>query len=75
MKTLAKVTADDCVRAAQAIRTACSAQQIAERLGTSPRAVATAIRSAVKDGRVSIRFPKGLNMALYRFVRVKAKPQ
>lgn len=39
-------------------------------------AVATALRKPLKDGRVKIRYTKGLGFgAEYRFVRLKAKVQ
>lgn len=53
---------------------AMDARTIAELLGgTDSRAVATAARKPVADGRIKIRYPRGLNRALYRFVRMTAK--
>jgi hypothetical protein len=69
-----KITTDDAVRALKSIRTAQKASTIALLLGVTSRAVATALRPAVDDGRVTIRWPKRIGgIALYRFVRLKAK--
>lgn len=66
----ARVTCDDAVKALKAINTSVGAKAIAAHLGTSSRAVATALRQATEDGRVSMRFKGGL--ALYRFKRMRA---
>lgn len=63
-----RVTCEEAVRALKRIKTTADARQIAAALAASPRAVATALRQATNDGRVSIRFKKGL--ALYRFKRL-----
>lgn len=71
-----KITADTVVRAARALRTAHPAKAIAAKLGTyDSRAVATAARKPVADGRLSIWYPKGSAVALYRFVRLTPKPK
>lgn len=67
-----KLTTADAVRALQKLRLSSSAAIVAAHLGTTSRAVATALRSAVADGRVRRRFTKGI--AWYRFVRLTAKP-
>ena len=64
-----KITTEDAVIALKARKTAHPAKSIAEDLGSTSRGVATALRHAVADGRVSWRFKKGI--ALYRFVRLK----
>ena len=66
-----KITTDDAVRALKARKTAHPAMAIAQDLGSTSRGVATALRQAVKDGRVSWRFIKGV--AFYRFVRLTPK--
>lgn len=66
-----RITADDCVRALKARKTAHPASAVAKDLGSTSRAVATALRGPVKDGRVSWNFKKGI--ALYRFVRLNPK--
>jgi hypothetical protein len=64
-----RITTDDAVRALKARKTAHPASAIAQDLGSTSRGVATALRHAVRDGRVSWRFKKGI--ALYRFVRLR----
>lgn len=66
-----RVTTEDAVRAAKARKTAHPAKALAGDLGSTSRAVATAMRAAVDDGRVSIRYKGGI--ALYRFVRLSKK--
>jgi hypothetical protein len=75
----AKITCDDAVRALKRIGRSSTASLIACELKTSSRAVATALREAVNDGRVSIRYGAArsytgakLQVALYRFKRLKA---
>lgn len=68
-----RITTEDAVRALKARRTAHPASSIAGDLGVTSRAVATALRAAVKDGRVSWRFKRGI--ALYRFVRLAKQPR
>lgn len=63
-----KITCDQAVRALKEIRTSTSAKTVAILLGTSSRAVATALRQAVNDGRVTMRFIDGL--VFYMFVRL-----
>jgi hypothetical protein len=69
-----RVTADAVVRACKALGTAHPAKAIAAKLGTDARAVATAARRPVADGRLRIWYPKGSAVALYRFVRLSPKP-
>lgn len=66
MKT---ITTGDAVLALKARRTAHPASALALDLGVTSRAVATALRGAVSDGRVTMQFKKGL--ALHRFRRLK----
>ena len=63
-----KITADDAVRALKKHGLTARAKIVAELLETDSRAVATALRLPVKDGRVSMKFKKGI--ALYRFKRL-----
>jgi hypothetical protein len=69
-----KIKAEDAVLALKKISTSQSAKFVAERLGTDSRAVATALRGPVADGRVGITYRYGGGIALYRFKRLKAKP-
>lgn len=66
-----RITTHDAVRAAKARKTAHPASALASDLGSTSRAVATAMRAAVKDGRVSIRYIGGI--AFYRFVRLSKR--
>jgi predicted transcriptional regulator len=72
MSTAKTITAEDCVLALKARKTAHTASDIAGDLGSTSRAVATALRMPVKDGRISARFTKE-GVMYYRFVRLKAK--
>lgn len=65
---MSKITCDQAVRALKELGTSSPAKNIAARLDTDSRAVATALRQAVKDGRVSWSFKEGI--AFYRFVRL-----
>jgi len=67
-----RITAEQAVLALKAIGLSSSAKVIAERMGTDSRAVATAMRGAVADGRVSIAY--GKSVARYRFKRLTPKP-
>lgn len=62
------VKAEDCVRALKAHALSTTAKSLAQFVGSDSRAVATALRKPTSDGRVSIRFKKGI--AFYRFVRL-----
>lgn len=67
-----KITTEDAVLALKAIGLRMSAVGIAAYIGdTDSRAVATAMRNAVKDGRVVIAY-RG-NIGWYRLRRLKAK--
>jgi hypothetical protein len=66
-----KITTSEAVLAVRARRTAHPASAMASDMGVSARAVATALRPAVRDGRVSIRFIRGIGH--YRFHRLTAK--
>lgn len=68
-----RITTEDAVLALRARRTAHPASAIASDLDVTSRAVATALRAAIKDGRVICRFKKGA--ALYRFVRMAKQPR
>ena len=71
-----KITAEQCVMALKRRDLRTTARALADYLGTDSRAVATALRKPVKDGRVKIRYTRGLGFgAEYRFVRLKAKVQ
>ncbi len=66
------------VRALQKRRLSTTAAALAEYLDsqgydTSSRAVATALRRPVEDGRVSRTWRRSKQQASYRFVRLKAK--
>ena len=74
MSTTKPITADDCVRKLKWLKTAAVASDIAFWLGSTSRAVATALRGPVKDGRVSARMARA-GVMYYRFVRLKAKVQ
>lgn len=63
-----KVTCEQVVRMLKEIRVSTTAKHVAERMGTSSRAVATALRAATEDKRVSFRYKKGI--CWYRFVRL-----
>ena len=62
-----KVTCEQVVRMLKEIGVSTTAKHVAERMGTSSRAVATALRAATEDKRVSFRYKKGI--CWYRFVR------
>lgn len=66
-----RITTEQAVLALKGIGLSTAAKGIAERMGTDSRAVATALRGAVKDGRVSITYRKGIGC--YRFKRLKPK--
>lgn len=66
-----KITCEDAVLMLKKLKLSNQAKNIAARLGTDSRAVATALRAAVKDGRVSINYKKGIGF--YRFKRLTAK--
>lgn len=70
-----KITAEQCVLALKKHGLSTTAKELAECIGmTDSRAVATALRKPVRDGRVSINYKRGLGLgAHYRFVRLTAK--
>lgn len=74
------ITCNDAVLALKTLKTSSPATTVAAFTKTSSRSVATALRAAVKDGRVSRHYRrpgKGCQVcAFYRFVRItpKAKP-
>lgn len=72
-----KITGEMVVRALKEIGRTESAKAIAQKLGTTDtRAIATALRAPVADGRVTINYRHRKAMrgvALYRFVRLTAK--
>lgn len=78
---MSKITTQDAVLAAKFFRSSQPAAALAGYLSkqkggpVTSRAVATALREAVSDGRVKINYPKGLQVATYRFVRLTAKPE
>jgi len=65
-----KITCQEAVLAVRAIGRSTTAKDIAAHMGTSPGAVATALRKATQDGRVELSWPKGIG--LYRFKRLYA---
>lgn len=74
-----KISAYDAIKALREIRCQpATAKQIAEQINrrfgmdTDSRAVATAMRQPVKDGRVRIRYHGGIGH--YRYVRMRARP-
>ncbi len=69
-----KVTAEMCVIALKHRNLSTTAKGLAEYIGmTDSRAVATALREPVRDGRVKIHYARGIGLgANYRFVRMKA---
>lgn len=69
--TVRKVTGAEVVRALKTIGRRVPAKEVAWWLGTDSRAIATALRLPVNDGRVSCRYKKGI--ARYRFTRLTAK--
>lgn len=66
-----RISDADVVRALKEIKVSTTARDIAAKLGADSRAVATAARKAVADGRITINHKGGV--ALYRFVRLTAK--
>ena len=63
-----KITGDDCVQCLKTLSKGGTAAEIAFLLNTDSRAVATALRKPVKDGRVKWgKFVKGV--ATYSFLR------
>jgi hypothetical protein len=69
------ITGDMCVQRLKHHGVFMTAKEIAESLGMGDsRAVATALRNPVRDGRVKINYKNGLGLgAQYRFVRMTAK--
>ena len=66
----------DVVQAARAIGKSCTAKDIAAWIGgTDSRAVATAARKPVDDGRITRRYAKSANIAQYRFKRMTPHPE
>ena len=63
-----KITCEDVVIELKKIKTLVSAKWLAGKLDTDSRAVATALRKATNDGRVYVRYRKGI--AEYRFTRM-----
>jgi len=70
-----KITAQMCVEALKAVGKSIPAKELADFMTrTDSRAVATALRKPVRDGRVKIMYKRGLGLgAHYRFVRMTAK--
>ena len=69
-----RITAEMCVKALKATGRSIPAREIAQHVGGDSRAVATALRKPVRDGRVKIMYKRGLGYgAWYRFVRLTAK--
>ena len=67
-----KITAEQCVVALKKRGLSTTAKDLAEFIGmTDSRAVATALRQPVKDGRVTINYKRGQGLgAHYRFKRM-----
>lgn len=74
-----KITGEMVVRALKAIGRSETVKAIAAKLGTTDtRAIATAARAPVKDGRITISYrhsKRNRGVALYRFVRLTAKEE
>ena len=68
-----RITCDAAVAALKVLGRSVRAKEIAEALGTTSRAVATALRGACEEGRVSIVYKK-TGIATYRFKRMKKGP-
>ncbi|GEM_PF-3573168 len=67
-----RITGIDVVLALKDLGRTVTAKEIAAQLGiTDTRAIATAARQPVKDGRITQRHKRRLNAAMYRFVRLK----
>jgi hypothetical protein len=68
-----KITGQMCVEALKAVGKALPAKELADFITrTDSRAVATALRKPVDDGRVKIMYKRGLGFgAHYKFVRMK----
>lgn len=68
------ITGDQVVAVLKQLGTAQTAASIAANMiGTDSRAVATALRQPVDDGRVSRTWRRSKQQASYRFVRLAAK--
>ena len=63
-----KITCEDAVMVLKKLKVLVPAKLIATVLATDSRAVATALRKATADGRVYVRYRKGI--AEYRFTRL-----
>lgn len=68
-----KITAVDAVLELKRLGTATTARELAYYLGTTSRAVATALRGPVKDGRIKITYHRKTQQATYRYLRLNAK--
>ena len=69
-----KITGDMCVQALKTFEQAITAIEIAQLVGSDSRAVATALRKPVREGRVKIMYKRGLGLgAHYRYLRSAAK--
>lgn len=74
-----RITADHCVRVLKGAGNQQDAAYVVAGIfntfgiRTTTRAVATCLRGPVNDGRVSIKYRKANQPALYRFVRLKPK--
>lgn len=68
-----KVTGDDVVLALKALKRSVPIREISAHLGgAGSRAIATAARGPMSDGRITVRYPRRGSAAVYRFVRLKA---
>ena len=66
-----KITCEDAVLCLKRFGLSWPAKTIGAAMKTDARAVATALRMAVKDGRVKITYRKSIGF--YRFIRLTAK--
>lgn len=66
-----KVTAEDCVQALKNIGLPVTAAALAGYMGTTSRAVATALRKPMRDGRVTAKFSKKTGICTWRFKRMR----
>jgi hypothetical protein len=69
-----KITGEMCVQALKTSEQSITASEIAQLVGSDSRAVATALRKPVRDGRVKIMYKRGLGLgAHYCYLRSAAK--
>lgn len=67
------ITCNEAVLELKKIRRSTTAKELADRMNTDSRAVATALRKATEDGRVAIIYGRRRGIGLYRFKRLTPK--